>query len=90
MNEVAELLVELRRVTNSAFSLIEKLNEAQAAGDEWKRFPRAKTRCAVSGWSRATLLRLVETGKVRSKHIGQSRFYSAADVRRVLNETTPP
>lgn len=84
MMEVEQLLQELRRVTNATFSLIDKLNEARGQDEEWKRFPRAKTRCGVSGWSRSTLLRHIDSGNVRSKHIGTSRFYSATDVRRLL------
>ena len=90
MSEILEVIGDLRRATDAAFLLAERLAKAEAAGDEWTRMPSPKARCAVSGWSRSTIERRIAAGEVRGKVVGVSKFYSAADVRRILNEPTNP
>lgn len=91
----ASALLELSHATKAASALARELargTEAKLADDdEWTRLPNASGRCTVSNWSRSTILRKSVSstqrapGKIRTKHIGTSRFYSAADVRRLLS-----
>ncbi len=55
---------------------------------EWTRMPSAISRCPVSRWSRSTILRHIDAGRVRTRKSGGSRFYSAADIRAILSSTT--
>lgn len=80
------VLDALESATKAAIALARELATARADGDEWTRFPASGSRCAVSGWSRAKIDRLTRAGSVRRKTVGNSVFYSAADVRRMLNE----
>lgn len=65
-----------------------RLESAAAAGpandDGWTRLPAAAARCKVSGWSRATILRKIAAGLVRSKSVQGARFYASADVLRLI------
>ena len=54
---------------------------------EWTRMPSAISRCPVSRWSRSTILRHADAGRVRTRKSGGSRFYSAADIRAILSST---
>lgn len=80
----AAVIADLRSATSAAFALLERLAKTAAEGDEWTRLPAGKNRCPVSNWSRSTILRKIDAGEVRGKHRGASRFYSLADVRRLL------
>ncbi len=84
--EVTEVIAGLRSATRAALDLLEALGEARADDDEWTRLPAAKGRCPVSNWSRSTILRRVAAGEVRAKARGGSRFYSLADVRKLLDD----
>lgn len=67
---------------------MERMERNLAAGpandDQWTRLPSTKTRCPISGWSRSTILRHIDSGKVRTKSVGGSRYYSGADVLALL------
>jgi DNA-binding transcriptional ArsR family regulator len=80
-----QVIDQLEAAMKAAMSLARELATARGDADEWARFPSGGSRCAVSGWSRAKIDRLTRAGKVRRKSVGQSVFYSAADVRRMLN-----
>jgi hypothetical protein len=82
--EIHTVLDELARATNAALTLARALAAAQGDEDGWARMPAPPARCTVSGWSRATLQRRITEGKVRAKLVNGSRFYSQADVRRLL------
>jgi hypothetical protein len=69
--------------------------EAKAADDDgWTRMPTGRNRCPVSGWSRSTLIRRIQESDpgnaplrvIRSKSVKGSAYYSAADVRRYLQQ----
>jgi hypothetical protein len=87
-------IVELKSAASAAVALAKasvKETEAKLSdGDEWKRLPKSPNRCPVSNWGRTTLLRRATESKdpvrdmVRMKHVGKTRFYSMADVRRIL------
>ena len=85
-SETATVIADLRSATSAAFALLERLTQATASGDEWTRLPSAKGRCPVSNWSRSTILRRIEAGEVRDKTRGSSRFYSLADVRKLISD----
>jgi hypothetical protein len=61
------------------------------SGDEWTRFPKANARCAVSNWSRSKVVKECDVTKtVRAKTVSGCRYYSLADVRRMLSGDTVP
>jgi hypothetical protein len=78
---------------NFARASVKETEAKLADDDEWTRLPKSPARCHVSGWGRTTLIRKATdsrtrvAGKVRMKHVGATRFYSAADVRKILNAT---
>lgn len=77
-----------------ARSTVREAEAKLADDDDWRRLPTGKpdSRCPISNWSRSGILRKAITGQqapvpgsIRTKHIGKARFYSGADVRRLLN-----
>lgn len=85
------LLSDLKRATDAVFALAMSLSTAQATGDEWTRMPSQNGgRCPVSGWSYSSLFRRIKAGEVRAKHVGRSRYYSASDVRKIIETQTAP
>jgi hypothetical protein len=85
---IAGQLTRIEKAIAALSLRLARIESALAAGpaddDGWTRLPRPKDRCKVSGWSRSTILRHIAAGKVRSKSIRSSRFYSAADVKALL------
>jgi hypothetical protein len=77
---------DLRRSTNAALELVRQLAAARRDPDEWLRFPAVGARCPISGWSRQKIDRLTRDGRIRRKSVGTSAFYSAADLRVLLNK----
>lgn len=83
----AELVIaELRRASEAAFKLAENLIAARGDDDEWTRMPAKNSRCHVSGFSRSTIARLIDSQTIRGKSVGASRFYSAADIRKHISK----
>ena len=84
MNLAAETIHLLRSI-DARLSRLEAAAGAGPANDDgWTRLPPAKGRCAVSGWSRATIMRRIAAGQVRSKSVQGSRFYASADVLKLI------
>src|SRR5688572_537259 len=79
-----KVIWELRRATIAAFDLVAELTAARADGDEWTRMPRPKERCPVSQFSRSKVERLIAQDFVRAKTVAGGRYYSLADVRKLL------
>jgi hypothetical protein len=95
MSQILATLAHLERATEALASATraalrlarEESSRHQAARgeeDEWTRLPAADRRCPVSGWSRSTLLRRIQAGRVRRRTVGGTVFYSAADVRHLI------
>lgn len=62
---------------------------AQAADDdEWLRMPGAKQKCPILGCSHGTIRRHIKDKKIRRKRAVGTTFYSGADARRLLSETS--
>lgn len=90
MTTAHAVLDQLEAATKAAIALARELAAARGDADEWTRYPAAKGRCTVSGWSRSKIHRLAERGQIRRKQVGTSVFYSAADVRRLISQHTLP
>lgn len=82
--DAATILNELERAICAAMALTRAMLVSQAPDDQWLRMPSTKGRCPISQWSRSKIYRLTKQGAVRSKHVGTSAFYSASDVRAIL------
>lgn len=89
-DKINEVLAALEKASAAGFALARELAKARGDDDEWSRLPSTKSRCKVSGWSRSTILRHIQSNAVRTKTRGTSRFYSLADVRKMLAEPPAP
>lgn len=87
MTELQAILNGLERSTKAALTLARELAASRQDPDEWTRLPTTKSRCPVSNFSRSKVVRLIEAGAIRDKHVGKSRFYSCGDMRRYLAES---
>ena len=66
--------------------LVETGTQARNSDDDgWTRLPRPKMRCAVSGWSRSTVMVKIKAGAVRTKMVQGARYYAAKDVSELIN-----
>jgi hypothetical protein len=98
LDELQAALRATQKATEAVLALARsqaKEAEAKAADDdEWTRMPTGKNRCPVSGWSRSTLIRRIHESDpenaplqvIRGKSVKGSSYYSAADVRRYLQQ----
>jgi hypothetical protein len=86
MTAIDAVLDQLEAATKAGLALARELAAARREGDEWLRMPAAKGRCQISHMSRSSLNRQIIAGKVRAKSVRGLKFYSGADVRRLLNE----
>jgi hypothetical protein len=85
--EAMAVLDRLEAATAAAIALARQLAAVHSADDEWLRMPAKNSgRCPISRWSRSKLYKLAEAGQVRTKSVAGARFYSAADVRKLLTE----
>lgn len=96
MNAEEKAIIDaLEKATAAAFAFLRRQSGSAGDDDEWTRLPRAAnsrkgdpgTRCPVSGWSRSTIVR---NANIRKKSVKGSRFYSLADVRKLLTGKTSP
>lgn len=78
---------------NALHARLERLERAMVLGrgddDQWTRIPSRGGRCPVSNWGRTTISNLIKSGTVRTKIVRGCRFYAAADVRAILDQTKP-
>lgn len=82
---IDETLDLTEKVVGRLLGLARELAASRGDADEWLRFPAAKGRCPISGWSRSKIDRMTrEGGPVRRKTVGSSAFYRGADVRAIL------
>jgi hypothetical protein len=84
VSHVQRVLSDLERATKAAFALLEELTAARSDGDDWTRLPRPGARCSVSHFSRSKVNALIAEDKIRAKTVAGGRYYSLADIRRML------
>lgn len=95
----AEAIAKLQAATEAvheasravfALAKAQALETERKAGDndDWKRLV-TKERCPVSGFSRSKIWSECAKGTIRSKMVSGTRYYSLADVRRLISDTTP-
>ncbi len=84
---LARLIVRADR----AIELLEQALQGDSAPPQWLPMVKRGARCPVSGWSTATVQRLIAAGHLRSRKVNGSRFYSGADMRRYIatQQSTP-
>ena len=79
---------ELHAASQAAIQLAKatvKAAEARSADDDdWRRMPGRKER-AEGGWSLRKLQMQIAAGVIRKKSIIGCPYYSAADVRKIIN-----
>ncbi|WP_367872336.1 hypothetical protein [Luteolibacter sp. Populi] len=88
-DERAQAVIDgLRNAVGAAFALLDELTRSRTDGDDWSRLPAPGRagfpggRCPVSNFCRSKIIRLIESEKIRDKHVGKARFYSLSDMRR--------
>jgi hypothetical protein len=89
----ATILSALEEATAAAFAFarasLVSVETARTDDDEWTRIPAPKGKCPVSKWSRSTVLRYIDDGKIRTRRTRGGRFYAMADVRALLRQDPP-
>jgi len=83
-----KVIFELRRASTAAFDLLSEMMAAKSDGDDWTRMPRPKERCPVTSFSRSKIEYLIAQKKIRAKTSHGGRYYSLADCRALLRQTT--
>ena len=73
-----------------AVALLEEALQGDASPREWLPMVKRGKRCPVSGWSTATVQRLIAAGHLRSRKVTGSRFYSGTDMRRYIATQSQP
>ena len=86
MTQIETVIDDLEKATNAALALCKQLAAARGDADEWHRLPSPAKRCSISGFSRSKIVRLIDSNEIRGKHVGSSRFYAGADVRKLISK----
>lgn len=84
MENLERAVAALEEASRAAIALAKaQMEEARARtadDDQWTRMPRVGERCPATGLSRSTIIRHINSKKARSKLIGGTRFFAAADI----------
>jgi hypothetical protein len=79
-----------KSIERLALAVGENRAAVSADDDDWRRLRKHPERCPISGWSRSTLCRHAVAGSVRTRTVRGIRYYSGADVRRLISTSDAP